>query len=47
MYFMYQNFIRVHQTLHVTPAMQAENTDHVWSIGEVVELVASERTEAA
>lgn len=30
------NFCRVHQTLRVTPAMQAGLTDHVWSIGELL-----------
>lgn len=39
LYFMYYNFCRVHQTLRVTPAMEAKLTDHVWSIGEVLELL--------
>jgi transposase-like protein/IS1 family transposase len=30
------NFCRVHQTLRVTPAMEAGLTDHVWSIGELL-----------
>lgn len=30
------NFCRVHQTLRVTPAMQAGLTDHVWTIGELI-----------
>jgi transposase-like protein/IS1 family transposase len=30
------NFVRVHQTLRVTPAMQAGLTDHVWSINELL-----------
>jgi len=30
------NFVRVHQTLRVTPAMQAGLTDHVWSIPELL-----------
>ena len=29
------NFCRVHQTLRVTPAMEAGLTDHVWTIGEL------------
>ncbi len=32
---MYYNFGRVHQTLHVTPAMEAGVSDHVWSIEEM------------
>jgi IS1 family transposase len=38
-YYMYYNFCRVHQTLRVTPAMEAELSDHVWSIDELVALL--------
>jgi IS1 family transposase len=40
LYFMYYNFGRVHQTLRVTPAMEAGVSDHVWSIEEIVGLLA-------
>ena len=30
------NFVRVHQTLRVTPAMEAKLTDHVWTIRELL-----------
>ena len=36
LYFMYYNFGRVHQTLRVTPAMEAGLTDHVWTIRELL-----------
>jgi len=39
LYFMYYNFARVHQTLRVTPAMEAGIADHVWSIEEIVTLL--------
>jgi hypothetical protein len=39
LYFMYYNFGRVHQTLRVTPAMEAGTADNVWSIGEIVGLL--------
>jgi IS1 family transposase len=39
LYFIYYNFGRVHQTLRVTPAMEAGIADHVWSIEEIVELL--------
>jgi hypothetical protein len=39
LYFMYYNFGRVHQTLRVTPAMEAGVSDHVWSVEEIVELL--------
>jgi IS1 family transposase len=39
--FVYYNFCRVHQTLRVTPAMEAGLTDHVWEIEELVGLLDS------
>jgi hypothetical protein len=30
------NFVHVHQTLRVTPAMEAGLTDHVWMIRELL-----------
>ena len=38
-YFMYYNFGKIHQTLRVTPAMQAGIADHVWSLEEIVGLI--------
>jgi IS1 family transposase len=38
-YFAFYNFCRVHQTLRVTPAMEAGLTDHVWSLAELVSLM--------
>ena len=46
-YHAYYNFCRVHQTLRVTPAMEAELTDHVWSIEELVTLMGSTQVTAA
>lgn len=39
LYFMYYNFGRPHQTLRVTPAMEAGIAEHVWSIEEIVLLL--------
>ncbi len=36
LYFAYYNFCRVHQTLKVTPAMEAGLTDHVWALKELL-----------
>lgn len=36
LHFAYYNFCRVHQTLRVTPAMEAGLADHVWTIGELL-----------
>jgi hypothetical protein len=32
LYFMHYNFCRIHQTLRVTPAMEAGVADHLWAI---------------
>jgi IS1 family transposase len=39
LHFMYCNFVRIHQTLRVTPAMEAGLANHVWKIEELVSLV--------
>ena len=39
LYFVYYNFCRVHQTLRVTPAMEAGIADHIWEIDELVALL--------
>jgi len=38
-HFMHYNLCRIHQTLRVTPAMEAGITDHVWTMEEVVALI--------
>jgi IS1 family transposase len=39
LWFMYYNFCRVHQTLRVTPAMEAGIANHVWNVEELVGLL--------
>jgi IS1 family transposase len=39
LHFMHYNFARIHQTLRVTPAMEAGITDHIWSIEDIVRLL--------
>jgi hypothetical protein len=46
LHFMHYNFCRVHQTLRVTPAMEAGIADHIWSIEELVALVEGYRDRA-
>jgi hypothetical protein len=36
---MQYNYCRVHQTLRVTPAMEAGLADHVWSTDELIALL--------
>lgn len=50
LHFMHYNFCRIHQTLRVTPAMEAGLTDHVYTLAEVVSLLDKDpkmKTEAA
>jgi hypothetical protein len=47
LHYMHYNFCRIHQTLRVTPAMEAGATDHVWLLEEVVSLLDSQDTQAA
>jgi hypothetical protein len=46
-YHAYYNFCRVHQTLRVTPAMEAGLADHIWSLEELVGLLERETLGAA
>ncbi len=39
LYFMHYNFVRIHQSLRVTPAMEAGVTDHLWTFEDVVKIV--------
>jgi IS1 family transposase len=39
LYFVYYNFCRVHQTLRVTPAMEAGIADHVFDVKDLVALL--------
>jgi hypothetical protein len=39
LHFMHYDFCRIHQSIRVTPAIEARVTDHVWEIGELVDLI--------
>lgn len=39
LHYMLYNFCRIHQTLRVTPAMQAGVSEHFWSLEEVIALL--------
>ncbi|MDE2924934.1 MAG: hypothetical protein OXT71_00840 [Acidobacteriota bacterium] len=36
LFFAHYNFCRIHGTLRVPPAMEAELTDHVWGMEEML-----------
>ena len=40
LHFMYYNFCRIHKTLRVTPAMAAGVTDRLWTVEDIVKLIA-------
>ncbi len=44
---MFHNFCRIHQTLLVTPAIEAGIADHVWELSEVVALLDQKGVEQA
>jgi IS1 family transposase len=39
LHFMHYNFVRIHQTLRMTPAMAAKVTDRLWEIGDIVKVL--------
>jgi IS1 family transposase len=41
LHFMYYNFVRIHQTLRMTPAMAAGITDKVWEVEDMVALLSN------
>ncbi len=45
-WFMYYNFCRVHSTLRVTPAMESEISNHVWTIEELCGLLPKQVSSA-
>ena len=42
---LHYNFVRIHKTLRVSPAMAAGVTDRLWTIGEIVQLVEQAETQ--
>src|SRR5438876_8283838 len=39
LHFAYYNFCKIHQTLRVTPAMEAGLSDHPWEVSELIALL--------
>jgi len=46
-YFMHYNFVRLHQTLKVTPAMAAGVTDRLFEMSDLVAIVEAAEPEPA
>ncbi|MER8770809.1 helix-turn-helix domain-containing protein [Mesorhizobium sp. M0092] len=45
LHFMYYNFVRIHATLRMTPAMAAGVTGKLWEIGDIVALIEAKEAE--
>ena len=41
LHFMYCNFVRIHSTLRVTPAMESGLSNHAWDLAELVGLLSN------
>jgi len=46
LHFMYYNFVRIHKSLRVTPAMEAGVTDRLWDVADIVKLLETEEAKA-
>ncbi len=47
LHFMHYNFVRIHQTLKITPAMAAGVTGHLWEVSDIVGLLEAREKVAA
>ncbi len=45
LHFVYYNFVRIHKTLRVTPAMEAKLTKKPMTIEDIVDLMPTEQTQ--
>ncbi|MCP4145609.1 MAG: helix-turn-helix domain-containing protein [bacterium] len=45
LHFMYYNFVRIHTTLKIAPAMAAGVTDRLWEISDIVKLIEDKEKE--
>jgi hypothetical protein len=47
LYYFSYNFIKIHRTLRVSPAMAAGVTEHLWEVSDLVDLWQSEEAKRA
>lgn len=45
LHFMYYNFVRIHATLRMTPAMAAGVTGKLWEIADIIALIEAKESE--
>ena len=46
LFVMFYNFVRIHKTLRVSPAMEAGVTDRLWEVADIVKLVEAEEAKS-
>ena len=46
LHYAHYNFVRIHRTLRMTPAMAAGVTDRLWSVEELIEVVVNQKRAA-
>ena len=46
-HFMHYNFVRIHQSLRITPAMAAGVTTNLWSIADMVKVIEDREAESS
>ncbi len=47
LYFMFYNFVRIHKTLKVTPAMAAGVSDTLWTMADIAERIEARMAKPA
>ena len=47
LHFMYYNYVKIHQTLRVTPAMEAGLTNRPWELSDLISLLTPEQRASA
>ena len=45
LYFVFYSFMKIHKTLHVTPAMQAGLSDRAWEMEDMLALIDARKQE--
>ena len=43
LHYMYYNFVKIHKTLRVTPAMEARLTSKLWEVSDIVRLIDGQK----
>ena len=43
LHYMYYNFVKIHMTLRITPAMEARVTSNLWEVSDIVRLIDGQK----